>query len=127
MKLKEEERRWESVIEQYNAEIGKSMIEFNTLIGKGYATKGNNDSIAITERGIGFVEANLQSAGINEKAIGEDQTTKDIISLLSKSDVELDILACKSIYIHKHGNPPSEESLQILRRMLETAAIPKSE
>lgn len=126
MNLKEEERRWEAVIAQYNAEIGKSLIEINSLSGKGYV-KRDGDSVAITERGVGYIEAKIDSAKLTEDIILQQEFTKDIIDLLNKSDCDLDIIACSSIYRYKYKNPPNEESLVILKKMLKTANIPKSE
>lgn len=126
MNLKEEEKRWKDVIEQYKAEIGKSVVVINSLPGKGYV-KRDGDSVAITERGIGYIEAKIDSAKLTEDDIVQQEFTKNVIDLLNKTDCDLDIIACSSIYRSKYKNPPNEESLTILRKMLEIAEIPKSE
>ncbi len=122
----DEENRWKAVIEQYNAEIGKSLVEINSLSGKGYAAKDGN-LVAITERGIGFVEGTLKSKGINEDVINENPIAQEIVGLLDKNDYELDIMACQFIYKTKYKETPTAQSLTILDGMLKTANIPKSE
>lgn len=122
----EEEKRWKATIEQYKTEIGMSTVEINSLSGKGYV-KRDGDSVVITERGIGYIEAKIDSAKLTEDNIVQQEFSKKCIDLLNKSDCDLDIIACSSIYRSKYKNPPSEDSLEILKKMLKTANIPKSE
>ncbi len=125
MNLKEEEKRWEAVIAQYNAEIGMSLVEINSLPGKGYV-KRDGDSVAITEKGVGYIEAKIDSAKLTEDSIVQQEFAKNVIDLLNKSDCDLDIIACSSVYRSKYKNPPTEDSLEILKKMLKTANIPIS-
>jgi|GEM_PF-6020704 len=126
MNIQTEEIRWKDVIEQYKTEIGISQIEIKSLSGNGYV-KRDGDSVAITERGIGYIKAKIDSAKLTEDSILQQEFAKNVIDLLNKSDCDLDVIACNFIYRSKYKIRPNEESLVILKKMLKTANIPKSE
>ena len=126
MDTKEEERRWNAVIEQYKSDMGLATVGINTNIGKGYLLK-DESGISLTEQGIGYIQGTLDAKGITEAMLDNSPITKELINLFSATDDELDVMACRYRYMSEYKCEPNEESVAILKKLLTTANIPKSE
>lgn len=110
-----EEIRWQKTIIKYRSEIQNSMKVTDQLIEKGYVQE-NSNIVEITDKGIGFIEAKLDSAKIPEAQL--NAFDKFIESLFELDEQELDIMACTEIYKKDYKAMPSEKSLTILRKIL---------
>ncbi len=113
MNLKEEEIRWKDVIEQYKSEIGMTMANICADVVEGNK-KANKEIMKIGENDYSMSQKGLNLVGMS-------------LNIFDTADYELDFMACHAIYAHKYKNRPTEDSLEILKKMLKTTNIPKSE